>query len=73
LWNVNLESDVAGYIVLRSERGAEFEPLYGEPINELEYSDRQIRSGQTYSYRVIAVDETGNESGPSQDVDVRAP
>lgn len=73
LWNASPQPDVAGYIVLRSERGGEFERISEDLALDLEFSDRNARSGQAYSYRVVAIDESGNESDPSLIVEVRAP
>lgn len=73
LWDASPQSDVAGYLVYRSEEGGEFVQLFSEPIVELEYSDRAVRTGRSYRYEVVAVDFEGNESRPSQQARVRVP
>jgi hypothetical protein len=75
-WGINVESDLAGYRVYRSEkegdRGALLTPdLLPSPA----YRDTNVRSGQQYWYTVTAVDRAGNESTPSsaQAVDLAQP
>ena len=70
-WSINVESDLAGYRVYRSqqegERGVLLTPdLLPSPA----YRDNSVQSGQRYWYTVTAVDRSGNESGPSQAVAV---
>ena len=67
-------SQVAGYIVLRSETsGGPYTPLFGTALNALSYSDGTVSSGTTYYYVVTAVGETGGESGLSNQVTVVIP
>jgi len=75
-WSINVESDLAGYRVYRSqqdgERGVPFTPdLLPSPA----YRDNSVQSGQRYWYTVTAVDRAGNESapGPAVAVDVAQP
>jgi hypothetical protein len=65
-WSINVESDLAGYRVYRSqqdgERGVLLTPdLLPSPA----YRDNSVQSGQRYWYTVTAVDRAGNESAPS--------
>ncbi len=62
------EGDAAGYLVYRRVAG-EFVRLTAEPIQELEFSDRDTTGGAMRLYRVTAIDAAGNESAP---VEVRA-
>lgn len=68
-WGINLEMDLAGYNVYRSE--AEGSPASrGERLNkELlltpTFRDTSVQAGRRYFYRVTAVDRAGNESQPS--------
>ncbi|MDH3255173.1 MAG: fibronectin type III domain-containing protein [Acidobacteriota bacterium] len=73
LWDASPENDVIGYVVLRRERDGAFNRLHADPVVDLEFSDRAARAGQAYGYRIIAVDRAGNESDPSDIVEVRAP
>lgn len=75
-WSINLETDLAGYRVYRSEqqgtRGAIITPdLLLAPA----YRDTSVEPGHLYWYSVTAVDRAGNESEPSSAVavDVRKP
>lgn len=65
-WSINLETDLAGYRVYRSEeqdvRGVLLTPdLLLAPA----YRDTSVESGHRYWYSVTAVDRTGNESDAS--------
>jgi hypothetical protein len=67
-------SQVAGYIVLRSETsGGPYTPLFGAALNALSYTDTTVSSGTTYYYVVTALGETGIESGLSNQVMVIIP
>ena len=67
VWEASRAPDLAGYLVYRrSPDTQEFQPLTGEPIQATEYQDRDLAAGATYTYRVTAVDRTGNESAPSE-------
>jgi hypothetical protein len=70
-WSINVESDLAGYRVYRSqqdgERGVLLNPdLLPSPA----YRDNSVQSGQRFWYTVTAVDRAGNESTPSLTVAV---
>jgi hypothetical protein len=65
-WSINLETDLAGYRVYRSEqqgtRGALLTPdLLLAPA----YRDTSVEPGHRYWYSVTAVDHAGNESDAS--------
>ena len=65
-WSINVESDLAGYRVYRSqqegERGILLNP---DPLPSPAYRDNSVQSGQRYWYAVTAVVRSGNESAPS--------
>ncbi len=70
-WSINVEPDLAGYRVYRSDqegtRGALLTPaLLPSPA----YRDNSVQSGQHYWYIVTAVDRAGNESAPGLPVAV---
>jgi hypothetical protein len=70
-WSINLETDLAGYHVYRSEeqdtRGVLLTPdLLLAPA----YRDTSVEPGHRYWYSVTAVDRAGNESGASAAVAV---
>jgi hypothetical protein len=68
IWEPNVDADLGGYIVLRSEDGgATLLPLTPSPVTENRYSDRTVRPGVQYMYEVRAVDTrvpVPNASGP---------
>jgi len=70
-WSINLETDLAGYRVYRSEeqspRGVLITP---ELLLAPAYRDTSVEPGHRYWYSVTAVDRAGNESGASAAVAV---
>ena len=65
-WSINVESDLAGYRVYRSQQdGARGVLLTPELLPSPAYRDNSAQSGQRYWYTVTAVDRSGNESAPS--------
>jgi len=71
-WTRNTESDFKEYRVFRSEESGPFVQIAAGLEGPI-YSDRQIQSGKHYRYRVSAVDQAGNESQPSEPIEVTAP
>lgn len=70
-WGINVETDLAGYRVYRSDReGTRGELLTPELLLTPAYRDTRVQVGRSYWYTVTAVDKAGNESGPSQAVAV---
>jgi hypothetical protein len=70
-WSINVESDLAGYRVYRSDQeGARGALLTPELLPSPAYRDNSVESGQRYWYTVTAVDRSGNESAPSVAVSV---
>ena len=58
IWESNKELDLGGYLVLRRESSdATLQTLTSVPIIETRYQDKNISSGVTYSYTVVAVDQ----------------
>ena len=65
-WSINLETDLAGYRVYRSEQqGARGQLVTPEPLPAPAYRDTSVLPGRRYWYSVTAVDRAGNESEPS--------
>jgi hypothetical protein len=70
-WSINLETDLAGYRVYRSEQeGTKGELLTKELLPTPAYRDTSVHNGQKYWYSVTAVDKAGNESVPSAPIAV---
>ncbi|MEM7109224.1 MAG: hypothetical protein AAF519_13440, partial [Bacteroidota bacterium] len=67
-WNSNTAPDAAGYYVYRSKRMREgYKKINQKPLDLLTtfFIDSTAREGQGYSYKVSAVDKSGNESALS--------
>ena len=71
-WERNTEPDFKGYRVYRSTDAGEFEKI-ADSIEAPSYSDSRIESGKHYRYQIVAIDQAGNPSPPSQAVDVTPP
>ena len=70
-WKPNLEPDLAGYNLFRSENGGPPRRLNTALLVSPTFQDATVRPGTTYSYAVSAVDRKGNESARSGTVLVR--
>jgi len=74
VWRASEADDLAGYIVYRrAGEGGGFERLTAQPVEAAEFADTAVRSGESYSYRVTAVDQAGNESAPGGEVRAAVP
>jgi predicted phage tail protein len=68
-WAISTESDLAGYIVYRSEsQDAPGERISGETLPSPTFRDMSVLPGKRYYYRVSALDRAGNESAQSSEV-----
>jgi hypothetical protein len=64
-WSINLETDLAGYRVYRSEQeGIRGQLVTPELLPTPAVRDRSVQPGRRYWYTVTAVDRAGNESEP---------
>jgi hypothetical protein len=62
-WTINLETDLAGYRIYRSESdNARGQLLTPDLLRTPSYRDNAVVSGHRYWYTVTAVDRAGNES-----------
>jgi hypothetical protein len=69
-WSINLETDLAGYRVYRSEEpGTRGQLLTPDLLPTPSYRDTSVLPGHRYWYIVTAVDRAGNESEPSAPAD----
>jgi hypothetical protein len=70
-WSINLETDLAGYRVYRSEQeGVRGQLITSELLPTPAVRDTTVEPGHRYWYTVTAVDRAGNESAPSAPVAV---
>jgi hypothetical protein len=71
-WQPDTEARVAGYRVYRRDIDGATPDAWRRVGPELvavpAYRDLSVAAGQRYAYRVTAVSEAGNESGPSGEV-----
>lgn len=68
-WSHNLEADLAGYNIYRSEsEGVLGEPINPEVVTDNYYSDFNVEAGVLYYYSLTAIDETNNESDPTEQI-----
>src|SRR5580704_5512379 len=73
-WSINVESDLAGYRVYRSDtEGTRGQLLTSELLPSPSHRDTSVRVGQQYWYTVTAVDRAGNESSDSLAVAAEIP
>ena len=74
-WQPDTESDLAGYIVYRSEPSQDsWTKISGDkPLIEPAYRDTAIQSGHSYRYAVSAIDQTDHESARSSEATESVP
>ncbi len=66
-WTPNQEVDIAGYRIYRSTDNSSFE-LIENLYPSANYTDTGLDNGETYYYRILAVDAAGNTSDPTVSV-----
>jgi hypothetical protein len=74
-WDPNPEPDILGYEIYRVDAGSpatSFVRLNPEPVPAPAFRDLTAKLGKTYLYRITAVDQRHNESGPSQPLQIAA-
>lgn len=73
-WKASTSTGIAGYNVYRTTlpSGGETK-LNASIISGTSFSDTKVTAGDTYSYRVTAVNEQGEESAPSASVSAAIP
>lgn len=72
-WNSVQADDLAGYNVYRSTSSIEsvsgLSPVNGDLASQPTYTDDTVENGTVYYFVVTAVDDSDNESEPSDDVE----
>lgn len=71
-WDKNTESDLAGYNIYRRVKGksGDAAKLNTELIKNASFTDISATAGETYIYYIVAVDNAGNKSDKSNEVEV---
>jgi hypothetical protein len=64
VWKASEAPDLAGYHVYRQSREGGWKRLTEAPATSPSYVDNGAAAGQSYEYRVTAIDQAGNESAP---------
>jgi hypothetical protein len=73
-WDINQETDLQGYYVYRSEQpGTTGERISKSLLLTPTFRDNNVTLGKQYTYRVTAVDRSGNESPFSSPVTAAVP
>ncbi len=73
-WQPSSEADIAGYNVYRREGATgEFERVSKTPVLGPAFSDLTVVPGHSYTYRVTAVDGSGNEGPASNEITEKSP
>jgi hypothetical protein len=73
VWAPDMDTDLAGYNVFRSEEGEQPAKINSELVKTPAYRDRNVQSGKKYFYSVSAVDVRGNQSARSQPANEAVP
>jgi len=76
-WPANPEADVAGYLIYRSTDTnlpkEKWTKLTAALHTKTTFTDENVEAGKTYYYYIVAVDNTGNISPPSEVVSETVP
>ncbi len=73
IWSPSSEQDLAGYRVSRAPAGGEAKEIAKLDPAITSYLDESAQRGTRYSYTVVAVDQAGNRSAPSEAVEASLP
>ena len=74
LWTSVIDVDLAGYEILRRATVDDVAAaVSSEFITRGQYLDETVASGDSWLYSVVAIDESGNRSDASAEIEVRVP
>ena len=72
-WNASTTKNVRYNVYRGTTPGSHPDKLTPTPIDDLEFTDKDVRSGATYYYVARAVDPSGKESPDSNETTVKIP
>ncbi len=67
-WDSVSDNDIAAYEVERAKEGESVFRKIGQTTNTLYYTDTNVQMGNTYIYRIVAVDMAGNKGETSDEI-----
>lgn len=66
-WDKPEETDIAGFHIYRADKGKENYQIIARNVTSYKYYDSAVYYGKGYSYKIVAVDFTENESELSEE------
>ena len=72
-WEANTEADFAAHLVYRREAQGSYGEAYASDLLSSNFMDFGAIAGKTYFYRIVALDTSGNASGPGAEASAIAP
>ncbi|MDR8390926.1 fibronectin type III domain-containing protein [Aliifodinibius sp. S!AR15-10] len=73
-WGSVGDDDLEGYNLYRAEQNftdvSSKNPVNSGLLTNVEFVDENLQNGTTYYYRVTAIDDSGNESNPSSQIEI---
>jgi hypothetical protein len=72
-WSPLPEADLAGYRILRAAPAGAAEPIGEVAPNQTQFLDTKAVRGVRYQYRLVAFDQAGNASAPSEPAEGELP
>lgn len=72
-WSPDIENDLAGYNIYRSESTVAAVKINAESIKVPAFRDSTVLPGKSYTYAVTAIDARGNESARSEAASEKVP
>lgn len=67
-WEPDVDLDLAGYNIYRRDASGSFVRLNADLVRSPAYTDAAVTAGARLTYRITAIDASGNESPPSAEI-----
>lgn len=67
-WTANTEADLASYLLFWGEDAAAPTGAVAVPVSNTQFTVSPLENGTTYHFHLVAEDEAGNQSAPSETV-----